>query len=169
MSKKKLIIIISIVVAVALAIAGTTILLINLFSDGSAKANSGKSNGPALITVGSVEGSKGDIVKVPVEISNNPGIGAEMFTFTYDSTAVKYIGYEKGDVLSDYEFSDNNGTLKFLGLEDGDVDKNGTMFTLKFEILDKKGSDIEITVNDIINYDEQSIENTAKGGKIKVK
>ena len=161
MSKKKIIIIASIIVAVILAIVGTILLLTNVFSDGA--------SGPAVITVGSAKGEKGDIVKIPVDISNNPGIGAEMFTFTYDSEAVKYIGYEKGDVLSDYEFADNNGTLKFLGLENGDVDKNGNLFTLKFEILGKKGSDIGITVEDIINFDEQNIENTAKGGKITVK
>ena len=150
--------------AVVLAIVGTTLLLTKVFSDGQ-----GNQNGPAQITVGSVEGKTGDIVKVSVEISNNPGIGAEMFTFTYDSEAVKYIGYEKGNVLSDYEFSDNNGTLKFLGLENGDVDTNGTLFSLKFEVLGNKGSDIKINVEDVINFDEEDVETTTKNGKITVK
>lgn len=126
--------------------------------------------GNAKITVGTAEGKKGSIVKVPVEISNNPGFMAAMFNFKYDNTVVKYLGYEKGEVLTDYQFVDDKGTLKFLCLENGDVATNGVLFYVKFEVL--KGSaesDIELTVDDVVNYNEKSIKTTAENGKITVK
>ena len=135
----------------------------------SADKNSASSE-KAELSVGKVSGKKGKIVKVPVEISNNPGFMASLLSFKYDNTAIKYVGYEKGNVLTDYEFADKDGVLKFLGLENKDVNKNGLLFNLKFEIL-KDGADanIELVVEDIVNYDEQSVAATITSGKISEK
>lgn len=127
-------------------------------------------SGIAKVTVGTVSGSKGDIVKVPVKMSGNPGFVAALMSFKYDTSAVKYIGYEKGTFLTDYEFADNNGVLKFLCLENKDVKKNGLLFNIKFEILkDSAESDIKLDIEDIVNYDEESIKFQAESGKIKKK
>lgn len=138
-------------------------------SDGT-KSESDKKGGDAKITVGSTQGKKGSIVKIPVNIENNPGFTAALLSFKYDKSVVKYIGYEKGNVLSDYEFNDKDGTLKFLCLENGDVDKDGLLFYIKFEVLKASAeSNIELTVEDVVNYDEQSVKTAASNGKISSK
>ena len=129
-----------------------------------------KKGGKTKITVGTAETQKGSIVKVPVNISSNPGFMAALFNFKYDAANLKYLGYEKGDVLTDYEFTDDNGTLKFLCCENNDVKKDGLLFNIKFEVL--KGSsetDIKLTVEDIVNFNEESVKVTAKSGKITAK
>ncbi len=178
MDKKKKIIIISAISVAVLAVIITAIILLTSFFDFGGKKDDGSNvssgyaqqDGDAVFTVGSAEGSKGDIVKVPVKISNNPGFVASLMGFKYDTKILKYIGYEKGEFLEDYEFSDKDGVLKFLGLEDADVSDNGLLFNLKFEIVADSGeSDIKLEIEDVINYDEQIIKTAAENGKITVK
>lgn len=181
--KKKIIIISAIAVVVIGAIIGSTVLLVSLFSaeknaTSSVQEVSGSEDtyaeqkGDAKFTVGTASGAKGDIVKIPVSIDNNPGFIASLMNFQYDNTVVKYIGYEKGDFLTDYEFADNNGVLKFLNLEEGDKDvkNNGLLFNIKFEILkDSAETDIKLNIEDVINYDEQNIKTAVTNGKITAK
>ena len=123
----------------------------------------------AKIMVGNAKTKKGSIVKVPVNIENNPGFTAALLNFKYDKSVVKYLGYEKGDVLSDYEFVDKDGILKFLCLENNDVDKNGLLFYIKFEVLKgKTETDIKLAIDDVVNYDEESVKFAAASGKITV-
>lgn len=124
----------------------------------------------ATITVGNAETKKGSIVKVPVNIDKNPGFTAALLNFNYDTSVIKYLGYEKGDVLSDYQFVDKDGTLKFLCLENKDVNKDGLLFYIKFEVL--KGNaetDIKLTVDQVVNYDEEGLDIAGANGKITVK
>lgn len=179
--KKKIIIISAIAVVVIGAIIGSTVLLVSLFSADKNDTSSveqvdnkdyAEQKGDAKFTVGTASGAKGDIVKIPVSIDNNPGFIASLMNFQYDNTVVKYIGYEKGDFLTDYEFADNNGVLKFLNLEEGneDVKNNGLLFNIKFEILkDSAETDIKLNIEDVINYDEQNIKTAVTNGKITAK
>ncbi len=178
MDKKKKIIIISAISAAVLAvIIAAIILLVSFFDFGGKKPNDNdvssgyaQQDGDAVFTVGSAEGAKGDIVKVPVKISNNPGFIASLMSFKYDNKVLEYIGYEKGDFLEDYEFSNKDGVLKFLGLEEEDVSDNGLLFNLKFEIAADSGEfDIKLEIEDVINYDEQIIRTAVENGKITVK
>ena len=179
MDKKKKIIIISAISVAVLAVIITAIILLSSFFDFSGKKPNDSSivngeyavqDGDAVFTVGSAEGSKGDIVKIPVKISNNPGFMASLMSFKYDNNVLEYIGYEKGDFLEDYEFSNKEGVLKFLGLEENDVSDNGLLFNLKFEIIADSGkSDIKLEIDDVINYNEQIIKTANENGKITVK
>lgn len=135
----------------------------------SSADDSDKKGTDAKITVGNAQTKKGSIVKVPVNIENNPGFTAALLNFKYDKSVVKYLGYEKGDVLSDYEFADKDGVLKFLCLENNDVDKDGLLFYIKFEVLKGKAeTDVELVIDDVVNYDEQSVKFAAASGKITV-
>ena len=169
--KKKIIIISAIAVAVIGVIVGTIALLVSSFLVDTENPDVSTITGTAVITLGDDEGEKGDTVKIPVDVSENGGFMASLLNFSYDSSALKYIGYEKGDVLTDYEFSEGDGSLKFLGLENEDVTATGTLFTLKFEILtdSKQETEIKLDVEDIINYDEQSLTTTVENGKVTVK
>lgn len=169
--KKKIIIISAIAVAVIGVIVGTIALLVSFFAVDTKDPNVSTTSNTAVITVGDAEGKKGDTVKIPVDISENGGFMASLLNISYDSSALKYIGYEKGEVLTDYEFSESDGSLKFLGLENEDVTDNGTLFTLKFEILtdSKQKTEIKLDVEDIINYDEESLTTSVENGEVTVK
>ncbi len=125
------------------------------------------------ISAGAASGSKGKTVRVPVSIAANPGIMAMIFDIEYDSSLLKYSGYSKGNVLSDYEFSENKGKLTFLNVEQNNITKNGNLFFLEFEILSDKAQDCEIKISvrddGFCNYDEQLIGVKSKNGKITIK
>lgn len=167
MEKKKIVIIaVAAVLALALVITGTVILVKNLF-----KGTSG-SYDDFTITVGDVEGKIGDTVKVPVTCYENPGFMAIIGNFTYDSTLLEYVGYKEGDVLSDYDFNDKGDELAFLSLEDGDVDNNGVLFYLEFKIVAEKATetDLKLTIENegICNIDEEIIPVEIVNGSVKI-
>lgn len=162
--KKKIIIIIAAIVAVAL-IAVAAIFVLPAITGG-------KGTTP-VITVGSETASTGKTVKVPVEISQNPGFMAILLDFEYDTSALKYVNYSEGKVVEDYNISEKDGVIKFLSLADKDVKKNGTILYLEFEVIGDKGSETEIKLNlaedSICNFNEEIIKGETVNGKITIK
>lgn len=160
MKKKIVIIIVAVVLALALLITGAILLLKSLF------------NSDMVITVGDTTASVGDTVKIPVKISGNKGFMAMLIDFEYDTEVLKYKSYQKGDFLTDYELSDNNGNLKFMNLESNDVDDNGVLLYLEFEVISDKASSTEIKLNigenSICNYNEEIIEAKSENGTVKI-
>lgn len=124
---------------------------------------------PLSLSVSSAEGEKDSIVKISVDVSENPGFMATLMSITYDKDNLKYVGYEKADVLSDYEFSNNEGELRFICAEDADVKTNGTLFNLKFKIIGDKESEVKIASAEFVNYEEQDVPANITNGKITVK
>lgn len=169
MSKKKIIAIVAAAVAVIALIAGLGVYLSSVFSSG----DSGKNTTETTITVESVSGEVGKTVKVPVKITGNPGAMGFLLQFEYDSESLEYITYEKGGLLTDCEVSGENGKLKLISVEDGDVKKDGTLVNLTFKVRDGASGDCEIKLicdkNSVCNYDEQLIPVNAQSGKITVK
>lgn len=177
--KKKIIIIVAAVIVLAGAIFATVKFGSSLFKggNGSEKTDTPSSSqttgvaGTISIEVGSAEAEADSIVKVPVTVKENCGFVASLMTFTYDNTVLKFMGYEKGDVIKDYQFDTADNTIKFLNCENEDTDKNGTLFTLKFKVTGKAGakSDVKLDVNEIVNYDEKDIESVVTSGTVTVK
>lgn len=172
MNKKTLIIIIASILAIALIATGVILVLKNSFlkNDGSSDISSGSSD--TVITVGSVSGKVDKKVTVPVSIKGNPGFMAMLLEFNYDTSVLKYKGYTQGDFLTDYQFNDDNGTLRFLNLEDGDVKDNGVLVNLEFEIVSDSAekTDIKLTVasDSIANQKEQLISATGENGTVTI-
>lgn len=129
-------------------------------------------SGDTVISVGSVSGKVGKKVTVPVSIKANPGFMAMLLEFNYDSSVVKYKGYTPGDFLTDYQFNDQKGSLKFLTLQDSDVNKNGVLVNLEFEILKeapKTDIIIKVAEDSIANQKEQLIIAKGVNGTITIK
>lgn len=149
----------------------------NTSSEGSSANNSTSkpttSSEKAEIKVGTVSGKKGKTVRVPVTIESNPGIMAMLIDFEYDKEVLAYKGYSKGNVLSDYEFSDKNGKLSFLCVESKDVKETGDLFYIEFEIKSDKVKEtpvkIKISDQSISNWDEQFVLAKTTDGKVKIK
>ena len=167
MNKKIVIITVCVSLAVILLTVGTVLLLKNDY-------NKGKANKDGMtITVGTAEGKKGDIVKVPVTIKNNTGFAAMLLDFNFDSDCLEYTGYTDGDVIKSYNFNATGNSLKFVCLESEDTSKNGCLFEIEFKILTDKKQNCEIKLNigenGVGNMNEEYVKVSAQNGKVKIK
>lgn len=125
------------------------------------------------ISVGSATAKVGDTVKLPVTIKGNPGIMGLIIDFKFDSAQLKFIGFEKGKIFSDYETSDVDGTVRLTCLEDEDVKGDGELITLEFKVIGKEATTTEVDValeeNSICNYNEELIRANGESGTVKIK
>lgn len=170
--KKTLIIIIASVIAAVALIAGLTVWLVNVFKSDDKSASSG-SSGDAVITVESVSATAGKNVRIPVKFTGNPGAMGFFLQFEYDTEALEYLSFEKGELLTDCEVSEKDGTLKLVSVEDSNITKDGVMVYLSFKIKDNASGTSEIKLicdeNSVCNYDEQSVPVKTVNGKVTVK
>ena len=127
----------------------------------------------AAFYIENTSASIGKTVKVPVKIAKNPGFMAFIINFEYDTSALKYKGYKSGNVLSNYEIEDENGKIKFMNIENNDVNKNGTIVYLEFDVIAKKAqkSEIKVVVPDksIANFNEEYVNIGAQNGYVEIK
>lgn len=170
--KKTLVIIIASVIAATALIAGLTVWLVNVFKADDKNGFAGIA-GNAAITVESVSGSAGKNVRIPVKFTGNPGAMGFFLQFEYDTEALEYLSFEKGELLTDCEVSENDGTLKLVSVEDSNITKDGVMVYLNFKIKDNATGTSEIKLicdeNSVCNYDEQSIPVKTVNGNVTVK
>lgn len=119
--------------------------------------------------------STGDTVKIPIYINENPGIFAGQFYFEFDSSALEYIDYEKGDLFDEYDVEVSDGIISCIINSEKlkDVDKNGTIITLVFYVKDSaKAGKYEITLGNktmLCNLNEQIVDAKLESDTITVK
>lgn len=163
------------IIIIAAGVAALALLagLMAFFYTRANKGESAGKSGSATVTVVSVSSDVDKTVKVPVELTGNPGAMGFLLRFSYDSEKLEYLNYENGDVLSDCEVSGENGQLSMIGIENQDITKNGTLVYLNFKIKDGVSGSTEVSVtcdeNGICNYNEESIPVQTENGKITVK
>ena len=167
--KHKIIIIVASILLIGIITLGA-FFLADLFND---KETGTIKKADTTITVSSVTGTKGNTVIIPIKISNNAGFMACFFNFEYDNSALEYIGYEEGDIISDYQFNDDNGTLKFVGMDDNDVLNDGVIVNLKFKILKNttaKTAMVKLIINEdgICNYNEEFVKAKSVNGTVTI-
>lgn len=127
------------------------------------------------VTVGEYKGSAGDIIDVPIKLSENPGILAGMFIFEYDNSALEYVDYKEGNILDEYDVKADNGKISCIISASGIDDKtsDGTVIILQFKVKEGTAAG-EYTVkyskdSQISNFDEEWIKPNISDGKITVK
>lgn len=105
------------------------------------------SSGQAEIKVGTVNAEIGETVKVPVEITSNPGIAGVQFDIIFDDAALTLKSVEKGTVLSDGTFDGNAGAkhVQWYYVQNN-VTTEGILFTLEFEV--RGSSDVAVCLTD---------------------
>lgn len=181
MNKKgiKFIIIASILLIVIITLVA--VFMGNLFNNTSStsKISSGFSsetnkNGDTKITVSSVSCESGGTVIIPVKVSNNAGFMVCLLDFEYDNSTLEYDGYIEGDIVSDYQFNDDNGSLRFIGMSNNDVTADGTIVNLRFKVSNnttKKSTKVKLNINEnsICNYNEKFIKANAVNGTVTIK
>lgn len=128
--------------------------------------------GITTMSVGKVTAKKGDTVKVPVKVSSNKGFMGCFFKFNYDTANLKYVGYSKTPLLSDYQVQESNGNIKFMTIEKGNVTQNGTLIYLEFEVIGNSGTEafvnLSIDKTAIANKQEQYVPVVTKNGAVTI-
>ncbi|MCL1816456.1 MAG: cohesin domain-containing protein [Clostridiales bacterium] len=126
--------------------------------------NEGSRMNLPTITVASQIGEVGDIVEIPICITNNPGIISMLFDIGFDDNALKFIGYTDTGMLNSPSHRPQNqegasSPLRFCwidALAGSNNEANGDILVLRFEILgialpDDYGLDLTYTVGNIID------------------
>ncbi len=144
-------------------------LLFCLGVTGCAKSN--KSG--TVISIGSAKAKVGESVKIPVEISGNPGILAWNIVFKFDSEVLEYVGYDQGDLFSDYMAFEKAGQVGVNCIENEDIKGDGKLITLEFKVIgdDIKKTQIAVDMekSSICNNNEELITFTDENGTVKIK
>lgn len=172
MSKKNLIIIISSVAAGLVLLGALGVWLVHTFKSGNGSAAG--NGGTPIISVGSVSAETGKNIKVPVSFKGNPGAMGFFIEFEYNADALEYLSFEKGELLTDCEVAKaEDGKLKLVSVEDGDIKKDGNLAYLSFKVKDGASGSSEIKAicgeNSVCNYDEKAISVKTENGTVTVK
>lgn len=131
-----------------------------------------------LFTFAGCGGAKeGDVVKVPIELTKNPGMVAAQFVVEYDADKLTFLGYNNGEIFEECETHDANGKINVVMVKDfsksmADVTEKGTLLTLKFQIKNGAGKGkIKFTLGDsqFINTNEKEVKPTIEIAEIKIK
>lgn len=124
------------------------------------------------VTVENVTAAKGSKVSVPVTVSSNKGFMGCFSKFQYDTSALKYTGYKKGSILTDYQVQESGGVIKFMTIESKNVTANGTLIYLEFEVIADSAqvSPIKITIDktSIANKEEQYVPVQTVNGNVTI-
>lgn len=128
------------------------------------------------ITVDTVSGQAGEIVTVPVTISNNPGILSAKLKFSFDSTALELTDMSNGEIFTGTKAMFQPNLAKATAVLDNStaddaVSGNGTLLTLTFKIKESAAAgdcEVNVTVTQIVGSSSTNVTATAVAGKVTV-
>lgn len=118
-----------------------------------------------------------DVIKVPVNITKNPGVMAGMVVIEYDASVMTCVGYDNTDdimqLLIEPQYSAGKVTAILEAPAIEDTNETGTLITLLFKAKkDAKAGSYEIKISDsteFSNYNEQLVEPTLVAEKVTIK
>lgn len=118
---------------IALVLVAAIVVLVSVMG-----ANTNGKNDPTVPAVY----KEGDIVKIPIEITENPGMIIAKTVVNYDASVLDYVECEKG-IFTDNTVSAKDGVATCLLMTDitvdsKDITEKGTAATLVFKV--KKGA-----------------------------
>ncbi len=179
MNKKTLIIIITAVLAVVLAAVAVFFITQKTADkgDGNSSGNSSITSSNQVIEggtveIGQVETTADNEFKIEVKIAENPGIAGYDFEFAFDNKAFSFVKCENNLIAPLNATETADGILAVIGVENGDVKDNGTLFTLVFKTnKDAVAGEYELktTKAEFANWDEITVKSQISAGKITVK
>lgn len=136
--------------------------------------------GEPTINVSSTEVKTGEIAEIDISLENNPGIISMHLQVNYDAEALELKNVTDEGLLGTSVFSDRISANPFIlfwtnGTATEDIKANGTIATLRFEVLkDAKAGvyPIEIYYDNaddaIFNYDFETVDFKVVDGQISV-
>lgn len=124
------------------------------------------------IELGTIEAATDSKFKIDVKIADNPGFAGYDLEFSFDSKAFSFDTCENG-LLAPLNVTETaDGTLAVIGVENGDIKENGTLFTLVFKAnKDAAAGEYELktTKAEFANWEEITVKPQISTGKITVK
>jgi hypothetical protein len=135
--------------------------------------------GAPVVTVGTVTGSPGDVVAVPVTLANNPGIAGFSFTLSFDRTRLEPVEIFQSPALTGGVFASNlqaGGDLSALEFvtatwsRAANFTADGVIYSVKFKI---KADAPEVTTpltltGSATNQNFANVDFTAQPGGIRI-
>ena len=117
------------------------------------------------LRVGSVSGTPGSEVRVPITLENNPGIAYLKFKVSYDATRLTLTGFENG-ALSGWTGGAASGGFGWDDVQDSAA--NGTVLTLVFQInadAQEGSAAVTLTNSEAYHFNESIVGvNVSSGG-----
>ena len=91
------------------------------------------------IRIGTVKGTAGQVVSVPISLENNPGIVSMLISVTYDRDVLTLVGVEDAGTFGSTNHNPSYSAFPYRlswanDTAEKDFDMNGTIVTLKFQI-----------------------------------
>ena len=151
----------------------------SITADTTITAQYSKISGVSL-SVGSVTGTTGDVIEVPIRLYNNPGILGMTFKCDYDDSAISIIGAVSGEAVSDVltftvpRVFNKNTQYTWDGQDiSPEQIKDGVVLTLTIKILDNTATGnypltIQLADGDIIDNYLSPVNATITAGNISV-
>lgn len=116
------------------------------------------------ISIDKVSAVTGDTIIVPIRITENPGLMATTISITYDSSALEFNYYYKGNILRDYTVvaHPNKNIIRFVNCESADKTSDGVLVNLQFIVKDTAEAgfhemSVQYNAGDFCNWDLDKI------------
>jgi len=137
-------------------------------------ASYGAVEGEPTINVADASAKVGEIVQLPIGIENNPGIVTMRLFVEYDEAMLKLVEVNDAGILGTQIHSNNIKSPYILFWENGtggkDIQTDGEIVTLSFEVLAKGASDVTVSYNgegmDIFNIAFKPVRFGVNNGKV---
>ncbi|MEA4915674.1 MAG: cohesin domain-containing protein [Christensenella sp.] len=117
-----------------------------------------------LISIGTVTGETDGQVDLPVALSQCKGVDSVQFDLNYDSAALKFISMTPGDLFAaQYTVvnADVPGRIRVACASALGLENEGTLLTLRFQVLSGTGSAVTISSGIVTRVDADYNQSTA--------
>lgn len=138
-----------------------TIVLAVCFTGNVSQA--GDAVGKAVFHVENQTGKAGDVIEVPVTMSNGGDVGGFEIEVFYDGDAMTFQSIQKGELIEsgglyDYYNNESKHSVKIVYVTSGTVKADGTIATLTFQLNQDCTEELPIgmTVPELVDDSEES-------------
>lgn len=99
-----------------------------------------------------ISAKPGDVIEIPVQISNNSGFMGIALIFSYDSSAMTPVSAKRGSIVTSGLFDDSIETsqsneFKVIWCGSDSIQNDGNLCTLKFTINDSANGDYKLKIS----------------------
>ena len=127
-----------------------------------------------IVGIGSVEGRQGEVLKVPVTISDATGVAGFQLTITFEPSVVEVVAVRKGELTRDFLVAENinnkEGWVKIAASSSKGISGSGEILALEVRVVGRPGSSTALKIEELKLNDEAGnlFNATSKDGFVKV-
>ncbi|MCC6005696.1 MAG: hypothetical protein LM590_15260, partial [Thermofilum sp.] len=127
-----------------------------------------------VVRIGSVEGRQGEVLKVPITISNATGVAGFQLTITFEPSVVEIVAVRKSELTKDFLVVENinnkEGWVKIAASSPKGISGSGEILTLEVRVVGGLGSSTALKIKELKLNDEAGnlFDAISKDGFVKV-